>query len=99
MLAREADKVVGYCWTEVNRREDEPQGRIFMLGTDPDHRGKGIGRRLLLAGLAHLRSQGVRAVVLTVDSENEAACALYRSLGFKVLTNRLWYEKAVTPAP
>jgi ribosomal protein S18 acetylase RimI-like enzyme len=28
-----------------------------------------------------------------VDKENEAACALYRSVGFKLRTRSLWYEK------
>jgi ribosomal protein S18 acetylase RimI-like enzyme len=28
-----------------------------------------------------------------VDGENEAACALYESLGFSVRARTLWYEK------
>ena len=66
-----------------------------MLGVYPDYRGKGIGRRLLLAGLAYLRSKGVKVAVLTVDSENRPACALYHSIGFEVKTSSLWYEKSV----
>ena len=95
VLAGEEDKVTGYCWTEVTGSKDEREGRIYMLGTDPDYRARGMGRKLLLAGLAHLRSKGVRVVVLTVDSENESACALYRSLGFQLRTGSLWYEKEI----
>ena len=98
VLFCEGDKVIGYCWTEVNYVKDERKGRIFMLGTDPDYRGKGTGKRLLLSGLAHLKSKGVSIAVLTVDSENVAACALYRSTGFEVRANSLWYEKTVTQA-
>jgi mycothiol synthase len=67
-----------------------------MLGVDPDHRGKGIAKRVLLAGLAHLKNRGSQVIELTVDSENEAACALYQSTGFKVGTSSLWYEKIVS---
>lgn len=98
VLTGEIDKVTGYCWTEIACGKDEQVGRIYMLGVDPDYRGVGVGRRLLLAGLARLRSKGVRVAVLTVDSENEAACVLYRSVGFEVGANSLWYEKAVTQA-
>ena len=97
VLTYDGDKVTGYCWTEVTGEGEvaigERKGRIFMLGVDPDYRGMDIGRRLLLAGLARLRSKGVRVAVLSVDSENEAACALYRSVGFEVRTSSLWYEK------
>lgn len=93
VLTCEGDKVIGYCWTE---KTGEGEGRIYMLGTDPDYRGRGMGRRLLLAGLSHLRSKGVRVAVLTVDSKNKAACALYRSAGFELWKRSLWYEKAVT---
>ena len=92
-LAYEEDKVIGFCWTETH---GEQEGRIFMLGVDPDYRGKGVGKRLLLAGLAHLRGKGMRVAGLTVDSENEEACALYRSAGFELRQGSLWYEKTVT---
>ncbi|MFC1971477.1 GNAT family N-acetyltransferase [Chloroflexota bacterium] len=92
-LAYEEDKVIGFCWTETYGKQE---GRIFMLGVDPDNRGKGVGKRLLLAGLAHLRGKGMRVVGLTVDSDNEEACTLYRSAGFEFCKGSLWYERAVT---
>lgn len=64
-----------------------------MMGADPDYQGGGVCRRVLLAGLAHLKSRGTQVAGLTVDSENKVACALYRSVGFEVHTRRLWYEK------
>ncbi|MBA7679601.1 Mycothiol acetyltransferase [subsurface metagenome] len=66
-----------------------------MLGVDPDYRGRGTGKKVLLAGLAYLKSKGRRVIELTVDSENRAACALYRSAGFKLRTSSLWYEKVL----
>ncbi|MFQ6121878.1 MAG: GNAT family N-acetyltransferase [Dehalococcoidales bacterium] len=97
VLICEGDKPVGYCWTEINREavKGERKGRIFMLGVDPDYRGKGIGKIALLAGLSRLKSKGIRVVEVTVDSENEVARALYRSVGFKPWTSSLWYEKTI----
>lgn len=92
ILACEDGEVTGYCWTEVN---EERQGRIYMIGSDPEYRGQGIGKKLLLAGLNYLRSRGVRDVWLSVDSENKVACSLYKSIGFEEHTTYLWYEKPV----
>lgn len=93
VLACEEDDVIGYCWTEIT---SGGQGRIFMIGSDPDYRGKGIGRKLLLAGLANIKNMGVSDVWLTVDAENKAALSLYKSTGFKIQKSYLWYEKSVS---
>ena len=66
-----------------------------MLGVDPDYRGKGTGKRVLVAGLARLKSKSLQVAELTVDSENKAACALYNSVGFKVQTCSFWYERVI----
>lgn len=99
ILIYEGDKPVGYCWTRINCEAEiansERKGRIFMLGVDPDYRGKGIGKIALLAGLTCLKSRDVRVVELTVDSENKAALNLYRSVGFRNWSSILWYEKTV----
>jgi len=98
-LACEEDKPIGYCWTRMEHRAspttDETIGRIFMIGVDPDYRGRGVGKSVLLAGLVHLKSKGLRIVELTVDSKNRSARRLYRSVGFKTHDISLWYEKPV----
>jgi len=96
ILAFDSDKPIGYCWTRINFWDNTPgqgTGRIYMMGVDPDYRGRGLGRQLLLVGLSYLRSKGLRRVELTVDSENQVACTLYKSVGFKPWTSSLWYEK------
>lgn len=99
VLICEGDKPIGYCWTGINHEVEatkgERKGRIYMLGVDPDYRGRGIGKVALLAGLSYLKGKGVRVAEITVDSENEIACALYHSVGFKLWTNSLWYEKTI----
>ncbi len=98
VLIYEGDKAVGYCWTGISCEEGIPsirKGRILMLGVAPNYRGKGIGKKLVLAGLARLKSKGLQVAELTVDSENKAAYALYQSLGFEVQANTFWYEKVI----
>ncbi len=97
LLACDGDKPIGYCWMRITHETaaGERKGQIFMLGVDPDYRGKGIGKRVLLAGLSYLKSKGLRIAELTVDSENKAACSLYQSVGFKAWRSSLWYEKVL----
>lgn len=93
-LAMEEDRPVGYHWVNIEHDEQGAErGRTSMLGVDPDYRGKGIGRELLLAGLSYLKGRGLQIVRLTVDSENLAANNLYLSIGFKKSDTSLWYEK------
>ena len=88
---------IGYCWTRIFAEEDLAadgvKGEIHMLGVDPDYRGKGIGRHVLLAGLADLKRKGVSIVELTADGEKPVALGLYESVGFRRCSRNEWYEK------
>ena len=66
-----------------------------MIGVLPGHRGRGLGRQSLMAGLAYLKNRAVEVADISVDSENAEACALYDSVGFTTRTTTEWYEKAV----
>lgn len=50
-------------------------------------RRKGLGQRLIRAMAAWTKSQGATTLTLVVLSENQAACGLYRSLGFAEVGN------------
>lgn len=99
IFACDGDSVIGYCWTRTYPGEGSVtrggKGRIYMLGVDPDQRGKGVGKEVLLVGLSYLKSKGLETVELTVDSKNEAARALYRSAGFRIQRRSLWYERVL----
>ncbi len=99
VVLEEGDAPVGHCWTTVDAESGAAagprRGRIHMIGVLPGHRGRGLGRQALMAGLTYLEGKGIEAVDLTVDSENVEACALYESVGFTTRTTTRWYEKAV----
>ena len=46
------------------------------------HRGQGVGRALVTRVLDDARAAGVPRITLQTESDNDAARALYRSLGF-----------------
>jgi mycothiol synthase len=99
LLTFEGDCPVGYCWTRVNRdanqRSKIKKGRIHMIGVDPDHRGRGIGKLTLCAGLKKLKAEGIEVAELTTDSKNQSALRLYQSTGFMMTAGILWYEKTL----
>ena len=55
---------------------------LFEVATHADERGKGHGRRIVLSALKWARLRGARIAWLQVEADNEAAIALYRSIGF-----------------
>ena len=57
---------------------------------EPEHRRAGVGRELMAASLERARERGCARVQLDVNERNEAALALYRSLGFDSGSPRRW---------
>jgi ribosomal protein S18 acetylase RimI-like enzyme len=57
-------------------------GRIYSVAVDPDGRGMGVGKKLMAEMLTWLRRRGARRIYLEVRTDNVAAIALYRKLGF-----------------
>ena len=88
-LIHERDgQIAGFCWTKLHPAaaappSDIPLGEIYVIAVDPDFQGQGIGGPLTLAGLAHLHSRGPATGMLYVESDNVAANAVYRRLGFE----------------
>jgi mycothiol synthase len=84
LLHERAGRLAGFCWTKVHADEDPPVGEIYVIASDPDFQGQGLGRDLTVAGLDHLARAGLTVGVLYVETDNDSALRLYRGLGFEV---------------
>ncbi|WP_166980959.1 mycothiol synthase [Paramicrobacterium fandaimingii] len=89
LVARsESGALIGYNWLKI----EGDVGEIYVLGIDANAAGRGLGRALTAAGLAHMRKRGCRTAALYVDDENERAVHLYRAMGFTDYTTDVQYR-------
>ncbi len=65
------------------RRLEQCDSRILSIGVSPEAQGKGIGKALLLGGIASLEGAGAGKIRLEVKMGNTAAINLYNALGFE----------------
>lgn len=88
----------GFVWIEDGRVignaslltvEGRPERWVMAnVAVLPEYRRRGIARAMVQAGLALAAERRAHAVVLQVESGNQAAQALYTSLGFRTLATR-----------
>lgn len=68
---------------ELERRHPpEPHWYLALLGTHPDHQGRGLGTAVVAPGLAAADHAGVGCYL---ESSKESNVPYYRRLGFKVI--------------
>jgi len=72
-----------FCGTVQGVRERIGIGSIQNLGVVAAHRGRGLGRALLLKALHGFRHTSLHRAFLEVTAQNDAAIRLYRRLGFR----------------
>ena len=61
---------------------DGHRGWVYYLAVDPEFRGGGVGRVLMVAAEAWLAERGVPKLNLMVRHDNAAALAFYERLGY-----------------
>ncbi len=61
---------------------DTTKGLVSNIGVDPQYRGKGYGKQIMLFGLKRLMKNGCKQAYLRVHVENRPAIRLYESVGF-----------------
>ncbi|MBD3292413.1 MAG: GNAT family N-acetyltransferase [Armatimonadia bacterium] len=110
--ARKADTLAALSDTTpeeavVRKERMEATGDLFVtvaddefylskMGVAREHRGAGLGRRLLAAYLEAGRQGGFAKFRLDVWAENRAAIRLYESNGFRVATRSVAEEAGMT---
>jgi ribosomal protein S18 acetylase RimI-like enzyme len=81
------DLPVGAAWVRLYTKDRPAYGYladdipVLAVSVSIEHRGRGIGTRLMTALISQVRSGGHRAISLSVDPGNRAL-NLYRRLGF-----------------
>jgi GNAT superfamily N-acetyltransferase len=71
-----------FCGTVQGVVDQSRMGAIQNLGILPEHRGRGLGRALMLKALDGFKRGGLLRSFLEVTSQNDGAIRLYRRLGF-----------------
>ena len=97
LVAVDEGVIAGSVTLELDSRigpgPSEPLARdeahVRMLGVAPEHRGRGIARRLMLASIEIARSHGKRVLTLETDPVMTAAQRLYVELGFEPAAPRI----------
>ena len=88
LLHEDADGLAGVVLCE---RWEDGLGYVDYLAVASRARGQGLGRALLLHGLAALRDAGLTVAELSVQGENASATHLYESAGMRpVWTIERW---------
>jgi [ribosomal protein S18]-alanine N-acetyltransferase len=90
VAAREGNLLIGYGGISRLGRTPPFEYEIHTIGVDPAYQGRGIGRRML-DELLNIAADSV--VHLEVRTDNAAAIALYRSVGFTEVGLRKRYYR------
>lgn len=69
------------------------QADILTIATHPDHRRKGLARKLLSAAETALREDNVLTLFLDVSELNDSAKSLYKSCGYQAVGRRPRYYR------
>jgi ribosomal protein S18 acetylase RimI-like enzyme len=87
LVAEHEGQVIGYTFSAMEGYDYKslrgPAGLLHDIVVDPDHRGRGIGSRLLAETLSMLQSKGARQIVLSTAERNESAQRLFARMGFR----------------
>jgi len=70
------------------------EATLFNIAVSPDYQRQGLGRALLEHIISELENRAIATLWLEVRASNQAAIALYESLGFNEATIRRNYYPA-----
>jgi mycothiol synthase len=91
LVADDGRRLLAFHWT---KQHSPDLGEVYVVAVDPAAQGRGLGRAVTAAGLAHLADHGVRRIILYVESDNEPAIATYSHLGFAHTSTHVQYARS-----
>jgi ribosomal protein S18 acetylase RimI-like enzyme len=93
LLAFAGSRPVGaaVCLWGFSTFAGRPLVNVHDLAVLPEHRGRGIGRRLLAEVERRARARGCCKITLEVHDTNEGAKRLYREVGFEGWSSPTWF--------
>ena len=96
--AMRGSTIAGFCISEeslsYNKERGANTGWIEFMGVKPQFRRKGLARALLADGIRWLLEKGMDDIHIGVISQNEKALDLYKSFGFEMEHETIWFEKS-----
>jgi len=91
-LLSHGDKAMGTVCV-MRDVEDRNAADISAVGVASDHRGRGLGRLLLLHAACFAAWRGLHPVYLSLNAENDRALQLYLTMGFVVTDTVVCYSR------
>ena len=91
LVAESAGAVAGFIACTAS----DGEGRIALIATHPDFRGRGVGRTLVAAALDWFDQVNCRVVHVKTQAQNLSALALYHRSGFTVSRTELTFSIAL----
>lgn len=91
--------VLGFHETKMHAQHPSglTMGEVHVIGVDPQVHARGLGRALLVEGMARMLDAGAEAIELYVESDNEKALPLYRRVGFSRTVVHVSYKPSEVP--
>src|ERR671926_1193981 len=91
IVAEVDDKVIGYIMCKIefgfsNFRKlgFVKKGHVVSVAVLEEHRGKGVGKALMVEGINGVLSRKSDEIYLEVRVSNKSAVKMYENLGFKI---------------
>ena len=84
--------LAGFCVCSVDE-SDSSLGYTDPIGIHPLHQHKGVAKALAITGINLLAQRGITRVQTGTSSDNLGMQALADSLGFKCISEKLWFSK------
>ncbi|MDX6550519.1 MAG: mycothiol synthase [Gaiellales bacterium] len=98
-LAWQDDRVIGALVASPRSDEDDRLGYVDLVGVRRSHRGRGVGKALLLQSFVTFHDRGRQGALLFVDSESATgATRLYERVGMTAQPRFSSWDRPLRPS-